>query len=44
MPDTSGFTIHDAPPGEPWRDPEMAVLRLYRREPPSLPLDVFGPA
>ena len=42
MPDPSGFTIHDAPAPEPWPDPDMGVLRLHRREPPPLPLDVFG--
>ncbi len=25
-----------------WADPDMAVLRLHRRPPPVLPLDVFG--
>jgi hypothetical protein len=27
-----------------WADPDMDVLRLYRRPPPALPLDVFGTA
>src|SRR5215469_10800207 len=25
-----------------WPQPDMAVLRLYRREPPQLPLKTFG--
>lgn len=33
----TGFTLEDAPP------PDMTVLRLNRRPPPTLPLDVFGP-
>lgn len=35
-----GFTIHEA---ADWPDPDMSVLRSGRREPPALPLDVFGP-
>ena len=27
----------------PWGEPDLSVLRLNRRPPPSLPLDVFGP-
>jgi hypothetical protein len=30
-----------APP-PPWGDPDMGVLRLHRRPPPSLPIKVFG--
>src|SRR4051812_30222645 len=26
-----------------WAEPDMAVLRLHRRQPPVLPLAVFGP-
>lgn len=26
-----------------WPEPDMEVLRLHRRSPPALPLDVFGP-
>src|ERR1700704_3103799 len=26
-----------------WAEPDMAVLRLHRRRPPSLPIMVFGP-
>ena len=33
----AGFTMQDAPA------PDMTVLRLNRRPPPTLPLDVFGP-
>jgi hypothetical protein len=32
----------EAPP-PPWPEPDMAVLRLHRRPPSSLPLPVFGP-
>lgn len=34
-------TTTEAP--EPWGEPDLAVLRLARRAPPELPLDVFGP-
>jgi hypothetical protein len=27
-----------------WPEPDMAVLRLHRRAPPKLPIEVFGPA
>ena len=27
----------------PWGEPDMGVLRLHRRAPPTLPTDVFGP-
>ena len=37
----ANFTMHDAPPD--WGAPDMTVLRLGRRAPPMLPLDVFGP-
>lgn len=36
------FIVHDSPPG--WGAPDMTVLRLGRRAPPLLPLNVFGPA
>jgi len=50
----SGFTIMDGPGQETgdqkpdstpleWGKPDMSVLRLGRRAPPALPLDVFGP-
>jgi hypothetical protein len=29
--------------GENWADPDMAVLRLHRRPPTPLPIEVFGP-
>ena len=29
--------------GENWADPDMAVLRLHRRPPIPLPIEVFGP-
>jgi len=32
-----------APDESGWSFPDMGVLRLYRRAPPSLPLMVFGP-
>ena len=32
-----------APDESGWSFPDMGVLRLYRRAPPSLPLKVFGP-
>jgi hypothetical protein len=25
-----------------WADPDVRVLRLYRRAPPAMPLNVFG--
>ena len=28
---------------EPWHTPDMTVLKEGRRQPPELPLDVFGP-
>jgi hypothetical protein len=28
---------------EPWTEPDLTVLRLGRRTPPALPLDLFGP-
>jgi hypothetical protein len=28
---------------EPWPKPDISVLKLHRRSPPALPLDVFGP-
>lgn len=31
----------DAP--APWGEPDMTVLRMSRRPPPEMPLDVFGP-
>ena len=50
MPDGSkGFTISAATLGDAaqeapeWGNPDMTVLRLGRRPPPPLPLDVFGP-
>lgn len=43
MPDASGFKIASEPGADPWPDPDMSVLRLNRRPPPTLPLDVFGP-
>jgi hypothetical protein len=27
-----------------WAEPDMGVLRLHRRPPPDLPIEVFGPA
>lgn len=42
MPDASGFTVHNEPASEPWAAADMGVLRLHRRQPPSLPLAVFG--
>ena len=30
-------------PGPEWGEPDLAVMRLGRRAPPALPLDVFGP-
>src|SRR5215468_9717560 len=30
--------------GGDWGDPDMEILRLRRRSPSSLPVDVFGPA
>ena len=27
-----------------WPDPDLGVLRLHRRPPPKLPIQVFGPA
>jgi hypothetical protein len=29
--------------GAGWPEPDLGVLRLHRRSPPALPLDVFGP-
>jgi hypothetical protein len=29
---------------ESWGEPDLGVLRLQRRDPPTLPLEVFGPA
>lgn len=26
-----------------WPEPHMGVLRLHRRKPPNLPIEVFGP-
>ena len=39
------FSIDDPPPNSEneWETPDLAVMRLGRREPPPLPLDVFGP-
>jgi hypothetical protein len=34
-------TIDEAPEMT-WKEPDMGVLRLHRRSPPPLPLDVFG--
>ena len=42
MADDAGFTMSDAPATAPWGDPDMTVMRLNRRPPPPLPLDVFG--
>ena len=45
MDNTPGFTRRDAPTDPVWGDPDMSVLRLNRRPPPTLPLEeVFGPA
>jgi hypothetical protein len=44
MADGSGFTMSDDPPLAPWGDPDMAVMRLNRRPPPPLPMQVFGDA
>ena len=44
MADGAGFTMADAPAVAPWGDPDMRVLRLNRRPPPPLPLQVFGSA
>jgi hypothetical protein len=44
MADGAGFSMSDSPPSAPWGDPDMNVLRLNRRPPPSLPLEVFGNA
>ena len=40
------FSIDDPPPDSEneWGAPDLAVMRLGRRAPPPLPLDVFGPA
>jgi hypothetical protein len=38
--DDAGFTMSDAPL---WGEPDMTVLRLNRRPPPALPMDIFGP-
>jgi Protein of unknown function (DUF3987) len=40
--DGTGFTMSDAPTAEPWGDPDMSVLRLNRRPPPTLSMEVFG--
>jgi hypothetical protein len=37
----SGF--FKLPPIDPWPEPYMAVMRLNRRPPPDLPINVFGP-
>ncbi len=42
MADGAGFTIHNTEPPE-LIELDMGVLRLHRRRPPPLPLDVFGP-
>jgi Protein of unknown function (DUF3987) len=42
MADGAGFSMADAPPVEPWPDPDMRVLRLNRRPPPQFPLQVLG--
>jgi hypothetical protein len=43
MADGSGFSVGDAPPVAPWGDPDLGVMRLNRRPPPPLPLDIFTP-
>ena len=43
MADGAGFRMSDTPPETLWGDPDMTVMRLNRRPPPPLPLDVFGP-
>lgn len=43
MADGAGFTRKDEPPPEPWPAPDMSVMRVNRRPPPTLPLGVFGP-
>ena len=42
MADGAGFSIAEAPPAEPWPDPDMTLLRMNRRPPPLFPLQVFG--
>src|SRR5689334_2246241 len=42
MADGAGFFFADAPPVEPWPEPDMRVLRLNRRPPPQFPLQVLG--
>jgi hypothetical protein len=37
----SSSSASSGAPGQ-WPEPDMAVLRLYRHEPPELPLGVFG--
>jgi Protein of unknown function (DUF3987) len=39
----AGFTIQDFPDDPAWPEPDLGVLRLNRREPPPLPLAIFGP-
>ena len=34
--------MHDAPPSPEWGEPDMSVMRLNRRPPPSLPMEVLG--
>ena len=40
--DAAGFTMSNTPMPPAWGDPDMSVLRLNRRPPPTLPLEVFG--
>lgn len=42
MADDTGFTMRDAPPPPEWGEPDLGVMRLNRRPPPPLPMDVFG--
>ena len=36
--------MRDAPPPPEWGEPDLGVMRLNRRPPPSLPMEVFGDA
>ena len=46
MSDARAYRVDDAPPNpeNEWETPDLAIMRLGRRAPPALPLDVFGPA